>query len=61
MSELFRKNRSMVLGGGSNVLLTADYDGLVIKNEIRGITVVREDGTLVYPATPQADLFGLIP
>ena len=23
--------------------------------------VVREDGTLIYPATPQADLFGLIP
>lgn len=27
----------LVLGGGSNLLLTRDYDGLVLKNNIRGI------------------------
>ena len=42
-SDLFKENRSMILGGGSNILLTNDFDGLVIKNELRGITTVRQD------------------
>lgn len=42
-SDLFRQNRAMILGGGSNILLTGDFDGLVIKNELRAITTVRED------------------
>ena len=32
-----------ILGGGSNVLLTGDLPGLVIKNEIGGIRIVTED------------------
>ena len=27
----------MILGGGSNILLTKDVDGLVLKNEVKGI------------------------
>lgn len=42
-SDLFKENRSLILGGGSNILLTSDFDGLVIKNELRGITTVRQD------------------
>lgn len=38
----------MILGGGSNVLLTADYPGVVMKNEIKGIEVLREDDEYVY-------------
>ncbi len=30
----------MILGGGSNILLTKDYDGLVIKNTIKGIEIL---------------------
>lgn len=33
----------LILGGGSNILLTKDFDGLVIKIEIKGIIVIRED------------------
>ena len=33
----------LILGGGSNLLLTKDFDGLVIKNNIKGIDIVEED------------------
>lgn len=32
-----------ILGGGSNILITRDLDGLVIKNEIKGISIIGED------------------
>jgi UDP-N-acetylmuramate dehydrogenase len=38
----------LVLGGGSNILLTKDVDGVVLKNEVMGIEVVREDSMHVY-------------
>ena len=38
----------IILGGGSNILLTKDYDGLVLKNEIKGIKVIKEDEEHVY-------------
>src|SRR5689334_13223909 len=38
----------LILGGGSNILLTTDVDGLVLKNEIKGIEVVKEDDKHVY-------------
>lgn len=33
----------LILGGGSNLLLTKDFDGLVVKNNIKGIDIVEED------------------
>ncbi len=33
----------MILGGGSNVLFVSDYDGMILKNEIRGIEVESRD------------------
>jgi len=40
-----------VLGGGSNILFTRDFDGLVLKNELRGIEVVREDDNHFFVQT----------
>ncbi len=33
----------LVLGGGSNVLFTKNFDGLVVKNQINGIEVLQEN------------------
>jgi UDP-N-acetylmuramate dehydrogenase len=38
----------LILGGGSNVLLTGDVDGLVLRNEIVGMDVVKEEEEYVY-------------
>lgn len=38
----------LILGGGSNVLFTKNFDGLVLKNEIKGIEVLCEDENDVY-------------
>jgi len=38
----------MILGGGSNILFTKDYDGLVLKNGITGIDELHEDNEYVY-------------
>jgi UDP-N-acetylmuramate dehydrogenase len=46
-SDLFTKNKFLILGGGSNMLLTKDFDGLVIKNEIGGIEKVSENDKTV--------------
>ena len=37
-----------ILGGGSNILLTRDIEGLVIKLEIKGINLVKEDGDQLW-------------
>ena len=42
-TDLFKKEKHLILGGGSNILLTQDYDGLVIKNKLRGISLINED------------------
>jgi UDP-N-acetylmuramate dehydrogenase len=41
-------NHPLVLGGGSNILFTKDYDGWVLKNEVKGIEVIAEDDDYVY-------------
>ena len=39
---------TLILGGGSNILFTKDFDGLVLKNELHGIKVIKEDVHHVY-------------
>jgi len=42
-NDELKSYRRFILGGGSNILLTKDYDGLVIKNSIPGIEIISED------------------
>lgn len=41
-------NRELILGGGSNLLLTKEFDGLVLKNDIKGIQIIKEDEEHIY-------------
>lgn len=43
VSNLFQKEHHLFLGGGSNILFTKDFDGLVIKNNLKGIEVLEEN------------------
>lgn len=38
----------IILGGGSNILFTKDFDGIVLKNEIAGIEKVKESSQKVF-------------
>lgn len=42
------KNERLILGGGSNILLTKNFQGIVLKNEIRGISLSHEDDVHYY-------------
>jgi UDP-N-acetylmuramate dehydrogenase len=37
-----------ILGGGSNILFTKDFDGFILKNEIKGIQVISESENEVW-------------
>jgi len=43
--ERFSDEKKLILGGGSNILLTGDFDGWVVKNAIPGVAVVSETKT----------------
>jgi UDP-N-acetylmuramate dehydrogenase len=43
-----KNNNWLVIGGGSNVLFTHDFDGLVILNRIKGVEKIKEDDDNVW-------------
>ena len=42
-TDIYLKNSKLILGGGSNILFTKNFNGLVIKNNLKGINTVFED------------------
>ncbi len=60
-SEVFKKNEVLILGGGSNMLLTRDFNGLVIKNELKGINIVDEsDANVMLKVQSGENWHGLV-
>ena len=47
-SDLYKREKRLVLGGGSNILFTHDFDGLAVKVSIKGIEKVKENDTHVW-------------
>ena len=43
MSPLFKSGKHLILGGGSNILFTKNFEGLIVKVELRGIETLEED------------------
>jgi UDP-N-acetylmuramate dehydrogenase len=41
--EVYKNERHLILGGGSNILFTKDFDGLIIKVDLQGIK--QQEGT----------------
>jgi len=47
-SEFVHQKKILILGSGSNVLLTKNVEGIVLKNEITGIHNIHEEEDYVY-------------
>ncbi|MEX0967863.1 MAG: UDP-N-acetylmuramate dehydrogenase [Bacteroidia bacterium] len=47
-NEKYRAVPKLILGGGSNLLFTKDYEGLVIRNCLEGIEKLKEDEEYVW-------------
>ncbi len=45
--KTFIHSEKLILGGGSNMLFTKNFDGILLKNNLKGIRVVKEDGDFV--------------
>jgi len=45
-TDLYKNERHLILGGGSNVLFINDFDGLVIKVDLKGINKREEADTI---------------
>jgi UDP-N-acetylmuramate dehydrogenase len=43
-----KNQKKLILGGGSNILFTKNFDGLVLRNRIGGIEIIKEDHEYVY-------------
>jgi UDP-N-acetylmuramate dehydrogenase len=46
--SLFKDHRLFILGGGSNVLFTKDFDGLIVSLDFKNITKLHEDNFNVW-------------
>lgn len=46
-TDVYRNHKRLILGGGSNILFTGNFDGLVIKSSVKGISIVSETETEV--------------
>jgi len=53
----FRENDYLFLGGGSNVLFTKNYNGIIILNKLKGIKIIKEDKNKVFINSSSGELW----
>ena len=53
----FKNNERLFLGGGSNVLFTKDFGGVVILNKLKGIEIIKEDDENVFVKSMGGELW----
>ena len=46
--QKFKSTSKLILGGGSNLLFTANFNGIVLKNNLKGIELIKEDKDFYY-------------
>ncbi|MDI9355501.1 MAG: UDP-N-acetylmuramate dehydrogenase [Chitinophagaceae bacterium] len=46
-SKIFSENPYFIIGGGSNILFLHDYEGIILKISLMGITLITEDSDTV--------------
>ena len=44
----FKNNPRLFMGGGSNILFTENFQGIVVQNKLKGIEIVKEDENSVW-------------
>jgi UDP-N-acetylmuramate dehydrogenase len=48
LSSEFKNNEKLFLGGGSNILFTKDFEGIVVLNKLKGIEILEENSEYVF-------------
>jgi len=56
-NEDFNNKQYLILGGGSNILFTKDYEGLILKNNLKGISLVNETENYVWVKVAAGELW----
>ena len=46
--KIFKNNKKLILGGGSNLLFCKNFDGIILKNNLKGIKSIKEDADYYY-------------
>jgi len=46
--QIFSNTQKLILGGGSNLLFTRSFDGIVLKNNLKGIETIKEDADFYF-------------
>ena len=47
-NDIVKDKRKLILGGGSNILFTENFHGIVLKNDIKGIEIISENEEELY-------------
>jgi UDP-N-acetylmuramate dehydrogenase len=56
-STIYKNEKHLILGGGSNILFTNDFDGLIIKTALKGIEIVNETADTITIKVGAAEIW----